>query len=62
MEKPHQIEVTHESHYVALRNPDQSQAIALAGMLHPLALLPSTSDGRVAAPGIAFIFFAMLRP
>jgi hypothetical protein len=29
MAKPHQIEVTHESHYAALRNPDQSQAIAL---------------------------------
>jgi hypothetical protein len=30
MEKPHQIEVTHESHYAAIRNPEQSQAIALA--------------------------------
>jgi hypothetical protein len=29
MEKPHQIEVTHESHYAPIRNPDQSQAIAL---------------------------------
>jgi hypothetical protein len=30
MEKPHQIEVTHESHYAAIRNPHQSQAIALS--------------------------------
>ncbi len=32
MEKPHQIEVTHESHYAPIRNPDQSQAIALDAM------------------------------
>ena len=39
MEKPHQIEVTHESHYAAIRNPDQSQAIALAADQPLLALL-----------------------
>ena len=32
----HQIEVTHESHYAAIRNPDQSQAIALADRRDPL--------------------------
>jgi hypothetical protein len=36
MEKPHQIEVTHESHYAAIRNPEQSQAIALCGLVYPL--------------------------
>jgi hypothetical protein len=39
MEKPHQIEVTHESHYAPIRNPDQSQAIALRKCRnHPVSL------------------------
>ena len=41
MEKPHQIEVTHESHYAAIRNPEQSQAIALPKGHVPLAHDPA---------------------
>jgi hypothetical protein len=38
MAKPHQIEATHESHYAALRNPAQSQAIALGNESAPLVI------------------------